>query len=66
MTEKEIAEFMQMTIPELLSYCQNRATATTILSLAIQKGIRKGQEQTCLNYNRAMLFSEYDEVSIFN
>lgn len=66
MTEKEIAEIMQMTIPELLSLCRNRATAVTVLSLAIQRGIRQGHEQVCQNYNTAMLSADFDEVLLRN
>ena len=61
MTEREIAEFLQIPISELTGLCRNRATAMPLLSLAIQRGIRKGQKQVCQNYNMAMLSGDYDE-----
>lgn len=67
MTEEEIAEMMHLTIPEILSLCRNRATAVTVLNLALQRGISKGQDQICQNYNRALHSrGYYDEVSISN
>jgi len=66
MNEAEITEIMQIPVSELLKLCPDPAIAVTILSLAIQRGIEKGQAQVCENYNRAMLLRGYNEVSIQN
>lgn len=64
MREAEIAETMQMTLPELISLCRNRATAKIVLSLAIQRGIEKGRAESHRYYG--MLFKGYNGVSVQN
>lgn len=64
MTEKEIEKVMEMSIDNLFELAQNRQIFPTVLSIAIQKGIRQGNIDVLNSYNQ--MFKGYNAVSIAN
>ena len=64
MTEQEIAELMNVPFKELAVFCQDPDKLSTVISIAINIGIRSGREQAHRYYNQ--MFRDYKEVSIKN
>jgi len=64
MTEKEIEKVMEMSIDNLFELAQTRQIFPTVLSIAIQKGIRQGNIDVLNSYNQ--MFKGYNAVSIAN
>ena len=64
MTEQEIAKLMNVPFEELAVFCQDPDKLSTVISIAINIGIRSGREQAHRYYNQ--MFRDYKEVSIKN
>jgi len=64
MTDQEIAELMNVPIKELAVICQDPDKLSTVISVAINNGIRSGRERVHRYYNQ--MFRDYKEVSIKN
>ena len=64
MTEQEIAKLMNVPFEELAVFCQDPDKLSTVISIAINIGIRSGREQAHRYYNQ--MFRDYREVSIRN
>ena len=64
MTEQEIAKLMNVPFKELAVFCQDPDKLSTVISIAINIGIRSGREQAHRYYNE--MFRDYNEVSIGN
>jgi len=64
MTEQEIAKLMNVPFEELAVFCQDPDKLSTVISIAINIGIRSGREQAHRYYNQ--MFRDYKEVSIRN
>jgi len=64
MTKQEIEKIMQMPLSELTEVCKNAETLATLISLAVNIGIRIGQEKAHNHYNR--MFRGYNEILISN
>jgi len=64
MTEQEIAKLMNVPFKELAVFCHDPDKLSTVISIAINIGIRSGREQAHRYYNE--MFRDYKEVSIKN
>ena len=64
MNKEEISELLNLPFSELAEVCKDPEILAKVISIAINMGIRLGQAETRLAYNR--IFLGYDKVSIEN